>query len=333
MAFIVLCLFLRAQDFPVVFNTRAWDWGEISEADGNVSFVFMFRNVSSGPVAIGKVYASCSCIYSEYSRDAVAPGGTGKIVVTFSPAGSAGPTHRSLEVFDSGGSFLGVLNLRADVEPLNLTLQEKYHTVFSDVLLANRHNVPFGYVYHGQHSTKYIYVANPSDRKVTLRTAVADAASLLDIDAPEYLGPGEESVIALSYRIPDDGNFFASLADTVFVFADGRRCRLPITSEAVAMAPVPESGAVMWTYPSAVKLSKTRTGYCGEIRIGNNGTSSLEIKAVEIPEGVTADICAGMGIAPGGRISVNAVSDVPDFTIVIFTNDNIRPYKELRFNK
>lgn len=67
----------------VVFNDSIHDFGTFS-ADSTVQrHVFSFVNNGNVPAVILNVDPSCRCISAEYTREAVQPGKSGKIEVTF----------------------------------------------------------------------------------------------------------------------------------------------------------------------------------------------------------------------------------------------------------
>ena len=80
----------------VRYSETAWDFGKINELDGPVSHEFTFTNTSKTPFIIDFIAVSCGCTTPEYSKEPVLPGRTGKIKVTYDPAGRPGTFNRRI---------------------------------------------------------------------------------------------------------------------------------------------------------------------------------------------------------------------------------------------
>ena len=64
-----------------------FDFGTILEANGKVSHTFIIKNTGDAPLIITRVSTPCSCTTPEHTREPIAPGKEGKVVVTYNPAG------------------------------------------------------------------------------------------------------------------------------------------------------------------------------------------------------------------------------------------------------
>ena len=313
-----LCTWLQGQE--VTFNASEWDFGRLQEAEGAVEHSFAFRNNSGRPLRIGAVTVSCSCIQATYPHEEIPAGGTGAITVRFSPAGAAGKTFRYVDVYSQENHFLGRLSAVADVEPIDLGLEERYRTVLGGPLRAHRRSLPFGYVREGESATKEIYLANVGDRPVRLQVL----PSALEVEAPEEIPPKGEVPLRVTFRAK---GAYHSFHDQLRLLVDGVPAEQAIPVSALCLGPAPKPGASLWTLPSEAPLRHGR----GTIELGNSGSEDLVILGVETPEGVQVNLKAGTRIGPGSKVKVKARSALPSFEILIFTNDPARPYKELRY--
>src|SRR5574344_715227 len=158
-------------DPQVIFNSASWDFGSIKEADGQVTNTFSFKNNSTRPIGIGSVSRSCSCTTADYPREKVAPGGTGDIEVYLSPAGSSGTIFRSVEVWSDEGRLISSLTVRADVTPIDSSIEDRYSVALSDKVVCDRAAISFGYIFSGDSLTKFIRIANLTNRMVSLRVS------------------------------------------------------------------------------------------------------------------------------------------------------------------
>ncbi|KGN75170.1 hypothetical protein HR11_05450 [Porphyromonas macacae] len=93
-----------------------YDFGNIKEANGNVSHTFIIKNTGSKPLVLTRVVASCGCTTPEFDKEPIAPGREGKIKVTFNPAGRPGQFIKTIAVYSNGldGAYIlrvkGVVN-------------------------------------------------------------------------------------------------------------------------------------------------------------------------------------------------------------------------------
>ncbi|PQB03920.1 DUF1573 domain-containing protein [Aureitalea marina] len=76
-----------AGKFPVMtFAETEFDFGEIAQGT-NVEHVFKFENTGEAPLVIVDAKSSCGCTVPEYTKDPVAPGETGEMLVKFNGSG------------------------------------------------------------------------------------------------------------------------------------------------------------------------------------------------------------------------------------------------------
>ena len=88
----------------LAFDAESADFGRVAEADGPVTHAFRFTNAGDAPLRLVGAEANCGCTTPTWSRDEVAPGGTGVVEVAFDPAGRPGPFERSVFVRAEGAA-------------------------------------------------------------------------------------------------------------------------------------------------------------------------------------------------------------------------------------
>lgn len=247
------------------------------------------------------------------------------------PAGAAGAVYRTIDVYGEDGKNIVTLSMLADVNRVDADLEDIYHVTLSEQLLVDRGDIRFGYMYHGQTFSKLVRLANVSRETLKLRMVVEDPGSMLSVEYPETIGPRGEEEILLTYRIPDDPDLFGTSTDEVLVFANGSQTPTPIHVSSIFMAPVPETDQkpALWTKPSLVHMEKSGSNYVGKLEIGNNGESDLHIREVVSP--VPIPLSKGMTVKPGQTVKVKVKSPDHSFSAFLFTDDPVRPYKELCF--
>ena len=82
----------------IEFDSRSYDFGVIHESAGPVSTTFRYTNTGTAPLVIVSARASCGCTRPVYPQAPVKPGKSGKIKVTYNPAGRPGEFTKTIKV-------------------------------------------------------------------------------------------------------------------------------------------------------------------------------------------------------------------------------------------
>ncbi len=73
--------------FPVMtFEEEQFDFGTIDQGT-NVEHVFKFKNTGDAPLMIVDAKSSCGCTVPQYTKESIAPGATGEMLVKFNGSG------------------------------------------------------------------------------------------------------------------------------------------------------------------------------------------------------------------------------------------------------
>ena len=83
MLVICICYAVAQNQADIKFDKTEHDFGAFSQDKGTVTTEFVFTNVGNAPLVIHQAVASCGCTVPEYSQEAVLPGKTGIIKVTY----------------------------------------------------------------------------------------------------------------------------------------------------------------------------------------------------------------------------------------------------------
>lgn len=326
-------LSLSAKADGVDFDSYTWDFGKILEKDGIVSHTFVLTNNSKKDVLITSAVPSCSCTWVSYPKETIHPGEKGEVEVKYTPSGAVGKVFRDIQIFDYENKCIAMLEFTADVEPADRSIPEIYPYALAPFLYANIHTVPFGYVWHGTEKKKIIFLANSSDKPLTIKIESPDEK--LQLKYPETLQAGEEVELEMTYHTPLQEDYYEFVMDTLRLTVDGNPAHLPITTSMVALSKIEPSDAAptLRTYPSSPGLKKKGKAYRAQVEVCNDGDVDLEIKALQFPEGVTANIGRGERIGKGRKRILELTSrNNEGFKLCIFTNDPVRPMKEIRIN-
>lgn len=100
----------------IEFVTKTFDFGVIRESGGPVSHEFEFVNKGDGNLLILKATAECGCTRPSFPEKPVAPGKTGKIKVTYNPAGRPGGFDKVVTVTTNGSPRKVRIKVRGTVK-------------------------------------------------------------------------------------------------------------------------------------------------------------------------------------------------------------------------
>lgn len=101
----------------IAFSEYSYDFGDVNEMGGPISHDFLFTNTGTGNLVIIDATASCGCTRPEYPKKAIAPGKSGKIKVTYNPAGRPGGINRTVTVRTNGSPSKVRLKINGKVIP------------------------------------------------------------------------------------------------------------------------------------------------------------------------------------------------------------------------
>jgi hypothetical protein len=90
------------------------DFGKIPQGTP-VNWEFEFTNAGKAPIVLSSVSASCGCTTPEWTKEAVAPGKTGKIKVQFNAA-AVGTFTKTITVVSNAEEANVVLTIKGEVQ-------------------------------------------------------------------------------------------------------------------------------------------------------------------------------------------------------------------------
>src|SRR6267154_1111620 len=211
--FVLTVLLITAADLcvgqlaePLYFREKIHDFGELKEADGPAVFEFSLNNKSTRPVSILSVKPSCGCTTPDWTRQPIAPGGSGFIKASFDPKGRPGYFNKSLTVTTDWDGTPLVLQIKGNVvnpsrtsDPasfvvMNGSLRLKNNAFNLDKVFINREAEPVSFpLYNGSKDTIHF-------------TEVVVPAYIKAI-APKRLAPGETSTLKIIFDAKLKGQY------------------------------------------------------------------------------------------------------------------------------
>lgn len=97
------------------FDDLQFDFGDISQGT-HVDHLFTFTNTGDAPLVITNARSSCGCTIPEYTREAVAPGEKGELLVKFDGSGR-GTVNKTITLSTNTEEGSERLRIKANVQP------------------------------------------------------------------------------------------------------------------------------------------------------------------------------------------------------------------------
>lgn len=322
------------------------NFGAFDESMGPVSTEFRFVNTGTEPVSIVAARASCGCTAPKYSRQAIAPGDTSAVTVTYDPAGRPGRFSKYVAVdFSYEGSRTRLI-IEGTVVGSSESLAQQYPVECSPWLRLARGAAMMGDVVKGQTKTLFLKAYNSSHDSIS--PSISPLPEYVDVTVtPDKVAPGEQCSFIFYFKAADCPDY-GLVTDTLYVSPD------PLSS---TICPLPLTAIVNedFTRLSPKELEKApilrvagETADFGEIRpdgpssaknieISNIGKAPLEVRRVyTLTPGVDAAIDRN-SVRRGKKAVITVTVDpaklqgpILNARISLITNDPAHPVTNLR---
>ena len=328
----------------LVFDSLVHDFGRIKEVDGPVRHTFVFTNPFDHPIAIERVYTSCGCTHTDYSRKATRPGEQGTFTVEFDPEGREGKFDKKVTIVYNNGSGRTHLRVKGRVEGRPRSVADYYPQSLGGGVRADANYRAFGNMAQGTTRSMTVALINTLDHPITLDYVWHEASGALEVDMPTDLGAGEVALVTLTYSLTN-GDKYGLLRDRIEPIIDGERYGHEIVATAIGIDnfELSDKGAgrakadidpVYHDFGDARKGQWLTT----ELTVKNGGTAPLVVRSVLPREGTTIEgLTEGLTLAPGQSVvaKVTFVVPIEGYDTVfggamVVVNDPLRPVRELR---
>jgi hypothetical protein len=106
---------IGTSETEMTFETEKYDFGTIMQGD-KVFYDFKFKNTGGSDLIITGAKGSCGCTVPEYPKEAIKPGVSGVIKVSFNSAGKSGKQAKSVTLFCNINEGKKVLHINSNIE-------------------------------------------------------------------------------------------------------------------------------------------------------------------------------------------------------------------------
>lgn len=101
----------------VKFKKMEHTFGNINQDTEN-PYEFEFTNTGNNPLLITDAQGSCGCTVPDYPKEPIAPGGTGKIRVVYSPGKQEGEQTKNVTITANTEPQQTILTIKANVKKI-----------------------------------------------------------------------------------------------------------------------------------------------------------------------------------------------------------------------
>lgn len=323
----------------IKFEKTTHEFGEIQKGDP-AEYTFSFTNVTSEPIKLSRVKASCGCTTPSWTREEIQPGAKGEIKVKYNTA-RVGKFTKTVTVNVDMEDRPTILYIKGNVNPgeanTNANFPQRSGNLAFDKLVQN-----IGVLDSDKEKTITFNVKNIGPFPVRFLEDVDKEIMFEVIPTPDGLTPGSIGVV----QVKIDGSKFisyGSFSKTITLYTDDKSAKdktLTITGSvkkvysAEELAALPNIQFEQTDYNGGVVLEgeKVNVAY----KFTNTGKEPLIIESVKASCGCTASAPKDKVIEPGASSEIQATFDsrgrkgTQKKSITVRSNDPDNPAVVLR---
>ena len=335
----------EAQKPKIVFEESKHDFGTFKESDGPQTTTFKFTNKGAVPLVLNSVRASCGCTTPKWTREPVAPGGTGEIQVSYNPKNRPGSFNKSVTVRSNAEKPTTILRINGSVEQREKTLAEKYPRKIGKLRVKSNH-VSFARIKQNEVKTKSIELVNDTESSVEVgfRRVPGHITASLN---PQTIPPNSTSKLEVTYSA-EKANKYGFSSDRLYLTLDGSndyRTSIGVSAtieedfshlsaDQLAKAPVAEFSEKTHDFGTMNQGDKKEHTF----QLSNKGKSELIIRNVRSSCGCTAVAPSKKVISPGETAPIKVTFNSQgkrgrqSKSVTVITNDPKTPTTTLRIS-
>ena len=188
-----------AQQAEMTFEKDEHDFGLVREDGGAIAHEFVFINTGKDSLRISQVKASCGCTTPSWTKEAIAPGDTGRVTAQYSPLNRPGSFRKSVTVTANTEPSTRVLYIKGSVSPKPKTPAEDFPTAMGENLRVKYRSLNVGKVLTNEPITKAFEMYNDGPEPIVFAdTNFTPGHIKVDIEPKELL-PGQKGFIKINY--------------------------------------------------------------------------------------------------------------------------------------
>ncbi len=336
--------YVQAQS-KITFEKTNHNFGSFMEAAGVQTTTFTFKNTGNSPLILNSVRASCGCTTPKWTRDPIAPNGSGEITVSYNPKNRPGSFNKSVTVSSNAETPTVILTITGQVQQREKTLAEKYPRKIGTLRAVSNH-ISFAQLKENAVESKELELVNDTDEPIEVGFHRVPAHLTVKVE-PQTIPANGRGMLYVTYDAPKANTYgFAShrvylslngskdYKSSVGVTATIQEDFSHLTPEQLANAPVAKFNSMNYDF-GAMKQGEKKD-YTFELT--NDGKSDLMIRKVRSSCGCTAVAPSKKVIAPGETVPIKVTFDSKgkrgrqSKSVTVITNDPKTPTTTLRIS-
>lgn len=176
---------------------RKHDFAVFKEQDGKVTCQMRLVNSGNQPLLIVKAQAGCGCTGVHYPEEAIAPGDTATVSITYNPSGRPGQFTKQVIVHTNTTPKRTTLEITGNVIPTEATLDKEY-PLQAGSLRISQQNMLMGELTRGNNKTQFLSAYNASTD--TLLVSVQGSKEHLKASiVPDTVPPARVTALTVHY--------------------------------------------------------------------------------------------------------------------------------------
>ncbi|MGC9355359.1 MAG: DUF1573 domain-containing protein [Mariniphaga sp.] len=345
LGFVVLAFSVMAQKPQIVFENLEHDFGAFKESDGVQTTTFKFTNKGEVPLVLTNVRASCGCTTPKWTREPVAPNGSGEIQVSYNPRNRPGAFNKTVMVSSNAENGTTVLRITGRVEEREKTLAELYPRQIGSLRVKTNH-ISFARIKENEVKTQELELVNDTEKpiEVGFRTVPGHITAKVE---PQTIPANGKGKLIVTYNAKE-ANTYGFASHRIYLSLDGSKdYRASIGVSATIEEDFSTLSAEELANAPVAKFSESSYDF-GEMKQGekkdhtfnltNEGKSELIIRNVRSSCGCTAVAPSKKVIAPGESVPIKVTFDSrgkrgrQSKSVTVITNDPKTPTSMLRIS-
>ncbi len=326
------------------WNSVTHDFGAFDEDMGKVTSDFILVNDGDEPMMIYAARASCGCTVPSYPTEAIAPGDSAVIKVTYDPAGRPGKFSKKVKVETNCTPSQEVLTIKGVVIGAANTLRARFPIEAGALKLRNK-TVTFGEVNKGRTKTSFLEGYNRSDD--TIHPVVNGLPRHITTDIkPAAVPPGEQVTFTFFYNSALTGEWGLTSDEVTLQPEAGAAASQPVDIIAIInedfsrLTPEKrERAPKIALSATAIDLGRIKAGsiHEAEVTIENFGKDPLVIRKVASLDPAVKATVNKTEVKSGSKAKIKVkidtgkcTSDMLNARISVITNDPDRAVSNVR---
>lgn len=329
----------------ITFENTEHNFGAFMEAAGVQTTTFKFKNTGTAPLILNNVRASCGCTTPKWTRDPIAPNGSGEITVSYDPKNRPGVFNKTVTVGSNAENANVVLTISGSVEQREKTLAEKYPREIGSLRAVTNH-ISFAQLKQSAVETKELELVNDTDKPVKVELQTVPTHLTVKVEPATIPAKGTGTLfVTYNAKLADTYGFashriYLSLdgskdyKNSIGVSATIEEDFSQLTPAQLASAPVAKFNVLDYDFGDMKQGDKKEYTF----NLTNDGKSDLQIRNVRSSCGCTAVAPSKKVVAPGETVPIKVTFDSrgkrgrQSKSITVITNDPKNPTSTLRIS-